>query len=481
MKVQALSGSYGLGPGRTVNFGLITDTWDGSKDPTDPANNSPGAWNQSGFDGNGPNLVGADGNPANLLSYTSTTDGGEFDVDVTSLLQAWAANPTAYHGIGVFSPDTAATHGGIYGAGSSDFPGVTGQLILDQASLGPPTWNAATGGNWNTGGNWSGGIPAPGGEANFFGAITANSTVFTDSDVTVSKLHFDSPHTYNIAGTGTMTIQNSSGNGLIEVLNGTQKINLPLVIASTTDLSVANGATLKISDPLTVNGGVSLNPSPTGTVTYESTVTLLPAASIAFTSSQHLAGLTVGANATATVQQNGSRVLEADSVSISSTGGKVDLKNNQMIFRGQGAGNWNGSAYDGVTGLVASGKLTTSMPDAAQSLTGLAVKTAGSDTKVVYTYVGDANADGVINGDDYASIDAGFSANLKNYANGDFDYNGKINADDYFLIDRNYSAQGAPFAPASLPGGVSAVPEPASLGIVAMSLGAMFARRRRRI
>src|SRR5205814_1903472 len=63
------------------------------------------------------------------------------------------------------------------------------------------------------------------------------------------------------------------------------------------------------------------------------------------------------------------------------------------------------------------------------------------DTAVLirYTYNGDANLSGAINGDDYFLIDAGFGSQANIYGNGDFDQNGKINADDYFIIDSNYN------------------------------------------
>jgi hypothetical protein len=113
---------------------------------------------------------------------------------------------------------------------------------------------------------------------------------------------------------------------------------------------------------------------------------------------------------------------------------------------------------------------------------------SGSDTLVMYTYAGDANLSGKIDGDDYFKIDAGYLASATGYLNGDFDYNGKINADDYFLIDRNYSQQGAAFLPGALPpgglsGGVTAVPEPGSAAFILTVLGpslASMSRRRRR-
>ena len=63
----------------------------------------------------------------------------------------------------------------------------------------------------------------------------------------------------------------------------------------------------------------------------------------------------------------------------------------------------------------------------------------GTAVLVKYTFAGDANLDGKINGDDYFAIDSGYAAHASGYANGDFNYDGRIDADDYFLIDANAS------------------------------------------
>jgi hypothetical protein len=80
---------------------------------------------------------------------------------------------------------------------------------------------------------------------------------------------------------------------------------------------------------------------------------------------------------------------------------------------------------------------------------------------VRYTFDGDANLDGVINGDDYFRIDSGYSSAATNYADGDLDYNGRINADDYFLIDSNYNKAATPLSVAAAaplsPGGEQAL------------------------
>jgi hypothetical protein len=179
-----------------------------------------------------------------------------------------------------------------------------------------------------------------------------------------------------------------------------------------------------------------------------------------------------------------------------------------MLVQGGDAGTWNGSAYTGISGLVASGRnggnwngsgIVTSMSDAGPSrgLTTLAAAKAddvgyvgktvaghvvsSGDAIVMYTYTGDANLDGKINADDYFQIDSHLnkSANsAKSYFNGDFNYDGKINGDDYFLIDNAFAGQGAPFSGGASVSGVSAVPEP--LGLAFLPAMALLLRRRKR-
>ena len=76
---------------------------------------------------------------------------------------------------------------------------------------------------------------------------------------------------------------------------------------------------------------------------------------------------------------------------------------------------------------------------------GLSVSVASTDVLLKYTYGGDANLDGVVNGDDYSRIDSYFpqqSALTIGWLNGDFNYDGVVNGDDYAIIDSNFSEQG---------------------------------------
>jgi len=143
-----------------------------------------------------------------------------------------------------------------------------------------------------------------------------------------------------------------------------------------------------------------------------------------------------------------------------------------MLQTGYNGGQWNG---DGIATSApvknVDARFTVGVAEAADVLGISSSQTALWNGQTVdstaillaYTFAGDANLDGIINGDDYFWIDAGFSSKASGYANGDFDYNGRIDADDYFLIDSNYDKSGVvalvnahPIQSAIMPGGVIA-------------------------
>ncbi len=70
---------------------------------------------------------------------------------------------------------------------------------------------------------------------------------------------------------------------------------------------------------------------------------------------------------------------------------------------------------------------------------------------VMYTYYGDSNFNGKVDGADYARIDSIFNqqstqGNIGGWFNGDLDGNGKIDGADYALIDAAFNNQGPPLA-----------------------------------
>jgi hypothetical protein len=188
-------------------------------------------------------------------------------------------------------------------------------------------------------------------------------------------------------------------------------------------------------------------------------------------------------------------------------GGTLNLTNDRLVVQDGSEGTWTGASYNGITGLITSGRnggpwngdgIMTNMIAAVgpTALTTIGIASAGAvgktsfggvavasdDVLLMYTYAGDANLTGLIEGDDFFRIDQGYStrnssAPLLGYVNGDFNYSGRIDADDYWLIDRNYSRQSGTLGSEPV-AGASSVPEPVTGGVAFVMLGLMIRRRR---
>jgi endonuclease/exonuclease/phosphatase family metal-dependent hydrolase len=282
--------------------------------------------------------------------------------------------------------------------------------------------------------------------------------------------------------------------------------------------SIASGVTLTKTGPgsLTINGPQSNGAGSAlaiagGDVTFNSdagpsaamlSISAASGSSVHFNATQHLASLEL-AGGIANVGDHGGRVVVTNSFSTSG-GGTIDLRDNNMIVRGGAIGSWNGSVYTGITGNVQAGRgdgtwngdgIVTSMSDATSSvLTTLAVAGAdelglagdtwagesvsNGDVLVMYTWGGDADLNGELNGDDYFFIDSHVlqSGGVFGFHQGDFDLNGEINGDDYFIIDSNIlAAQSSPPL-----GRLAAIPEPCVGLIVTPAMVASLRRRRGR-
>lgn len=195
------------------------------------------------------------------------------------------------------------------------------------------------------------------------------------------------------------------------------------------------------------------------------------------------------------------------------TSGKFDIDGAKIVLggttastvlsylqRGYAGGSWTGN---GLTSAGAQGTAEKAIGWAAAGDIGLTGGSWGSatglsatDIVAKLTYFGDLNLDGRVNGDDYVMLDRyvaihGLGATTDaRWVDGDVNYDGSVTSADYLLTDTAFGLQTGTLSPDFLAarqaqfGGayvtqlVAAVPEPASVGLVAA--GSLLALRRRR-
>jgi hypothetical protein len=301
--------------------------------------------------------------------------------------------------------------------------------------------------------------------------------------------------------TGTMVVT-----GATNISGGTASIGYGGTFTGSPIL-VASGA------QLTADGSLLSNP----TVTDNGIVTFGANAGSGILK-RTLASLSIGSSGKATVSTSGSaatRTLLTTPLTIAGATnawtGKLDLTDNDLdvpggslatitnqIKQGYNGGNWQGSG--GIISSSAAINTThlTTLGIIQNNQGGSALFTASNpfdgttpgagDILVKYTYIGDANLDGKVDGSDYNRIDNGYLNHLTGWYNGDFNYDGTINGSDYTLIDNAFNTQGASLAAtvsaadAVATAQISAdasVPEPGAVGVLGFAAIGLLRRRGR--
>ncbi len=108
-----------------------------------------------------------------------------------------------------------------------------------------------------------------------------------------------------------------------------------------------------------------------------------------------------------------------------------------------------------------------------------------SQVKVAYTYYGDSDLSGAVDITDFNAVALNYGTTGATWQKGDFNYDGTVNLLDLNAIATNFGATPAlDLLPASLPADGSValgalVPEPTSLGMIALGAGMLVRRRRR--
>jgi autotransporter-associated beta strand protein len=330
---------------------------------------------------------------------------------------------------------------------------------------------------------------------------------------------------------GTLQVGNNDATGALGTGAVTNNALLKFTRTDTTTVASTIGGTGTINQ---TNGALNLNGAVTGQSVHAISGAInLGAGDTGGTNPTHaLAAVTIDSGSHVQLTLGGAKVLSATSLGTSGTG-FLDLTNNAFILNYAGSteiqaqtdavaamltagfngGNWDGPGIN--TSKVATDQAAD--PTHYQYLTGLGYMSGalmGSSflgraidpgtVLVRYTYYGDADLSGTVNGNDYTLIDSAYAAlhdtdvnttAAITWVNGDFNYDGKIDGADYALIDTAAAfTNGQPLAPEFIEARESQfgepyaqqiallntnVPEPATFGMLLLG-GALLGLRRRR-
>ncbi len=195
-------------------------------------------------------------------------------------------------------------------------------------------------------------------------------------------------------------------------------------------------------------------------------LTVASSASLTAFATQHIGAVNVMDNAHAALATNGGRILVAKQLTIESGGdAEFDLADNDLLIDYDGLASpllsvegWirtasNAGVWDG-PGLTSSAARTAPLAiTTLGALRGDEYRALGntsfdnepvddSSVLVKYTYFGDVDFNGQVDGSDYNNIDFGFLTGRSGWANGDVDFNGQVDGSDYNSIDFAFLTQG---------------------------------------
>jgi hypothetical protein len=419
--------------------------------------------------------------------FTANQTGGTYSVTATNGSIHGSTNitvvPTVY--IGTSSNETLAIR-------LSPSDNTKEQVFVNTVTSGSPTYTIALaqypgvtfnsdGGNDSLTVDFSNGNPLPPTGVNFNGgsngtagdsliingissgnlSFTINGTQVVDSAAPAAPIVYSNIENvqFNLLGGTNSLTQLAQPNGAVTYNAGTGNNSLTI-----------NGGNFTLTgDPQTTSGNLTVNDNAALTFATGSGI-----------NARHLASLTLGAGATAVVSTPASEsnraVLVLGAMTLNASA-QLDLGGNDLILHssaanraadqtrlngylktGYNSGQWNGlgvessTAHSDPSHLKSLGYILNDDGSNPGGVGNPAFATfdgqsaLATDLLVKFTYDGDADLTGHVDGNDYSLIDSGFKMHTTGWRNGDFNYDGSVDGSDYSLIDNAFNTQGATLA-----------------------------------
>ncbi len=394
-----------------------------------------------------------------------------------------AFNTASYLSIGRFSGSTGAVN---VSGGTLNQSNASLSLIVGEAGSG--TMNISGSGNVIAAGQVILGLTGGTGTLNLNGGMLTTTQISKGTGI--GSIYFDGG-TLRASVNKTTFLPNS----------------IPTTIEDGGAIVDTNGFNITIASPLLHDPGLGVNPDGgltkhgSGTLTLAGAntytgPTIVNTGKVIFNQAIKTSGaVVIASGASIEVAANGTSlgVSKVKSLSLAAMGAnytlKLELHDNDLIIdytsgsspyattvdqvkKGLSllGGNGQGIASDRVDDQTIAGTMLGVVDNG--TIGGAITSISGSLTSpdsvlVKYTWFGDANLDGVVDGNDFALIDTGFGAGgaLNGWVFGDFDYSGTVDGSDYALIDTGYLSQTA------------TLPEPSTL--IFLGIGGMLLARKR--